>query len=265
VDLSLLGRVLWRQKLVVLFGLVVAVALAVLSVYRPVDGELVRRTPTEYQSSAYLLVSTLSPFRAQEIRNTQTGQQIVTGLQASQLAGTYPYMILDSGFQEAIAKAANVSRSDYEIDAFRRTQAPSVNQNATLSGDNSLPVIEVKVTAESPDIAERVAAANTQAFVGMVTDQQNAAGIDPAERVSVSPIGQPAAAEAVGRSPLVLECIVFVGVMAVFLGLAFSLHNRRETKRASGSSSEAPSRSGGNERSRTPTRTAGSSVVDVRN
>ena len=58
MDMQLYARVLWRWKLVVVLGLLVAVALTFLSIYRvPSNGHLSARKHSEYVSYATLFVT----------------------------------------------------------------------------------------------------------------------------------------------------------------------------------------------------------------
>lgn len=230
VDLSSLARVLWHHKVIVLGGVVVACVAAVFSVYRVSDGALVDRVPPRYESSIRLLVSDVPVYQTQDVRQFENGQQIVRGLAVSQLAGTYPYVIMSDAVLGRVAQSVGAPVDAYDVHAYRRTVAPNADQTATLAGDNSLPIVEVGVTAASRDLAERVTTITAETFIALLAEQQNAARLPLDERVTVTQLGEASRAEPVGSSQLGLQVLVFIGVLMMFVFAALSRHNLQSTR-----------------------------------
>jgi hypothetical protein len=242
VDISKIGLAFRKQKLLTLFGLLVAVAAAVLSGYRVTDGgHLQARTESTYISTERILVQNISMFRSQQthavgevsVRDRTVPQNsTINGANAAQLTAAYAYVLTGDDIRQRVSRSLGVDPSLYTLTAARRSSNPDDVENLGVTASSDIPVLEVTVTAHDPVLAERAASIAGGEFVAFVGEQQAAANIPQDERVTVSVLNVASAAVETGRNPLFTEAIVFVGVFAVFSMVIFSRANARANARA---------------------------------
>lgn len=227
MDVLLLSRVLWRFKYVVLGGFVLAVVLSVLTVARIDTAHgapfIAKRTAPLYAGSATLLI-------------TQSGfpwgsavQQYTTSPSAGPVA---------NGDLTRLTSLANLYVQMANSDTIRRLvakRAPSTigllaTQNYSTSPSFSsypLPIITLSATSRTGRLAVEDAQASADVLKTYLRRQQNAAGIDPSNRVVVQELEAPKKAVVVNATKKTLPAVVFLTIMLAVLGLAFVLENLR--------------------------------------
>lgn len=212
---------------VVALCLVLAGGLSTVTGYQWHDGGLHSREKPRFETTARFLVSEMPIFQSYAVRPVETGQEVVRGLQASQLAGTIPYVLTGDEMMSSIAKTASVDRSSFEMTAYRRTVAPNVDQGAAVAQDNTLPVVEVKVVAGSSRVASAVASAAVEAAITYAGGQQTKAQVPPEQRMTISSLGAPSVPKSTSQSLLPLQGLVFVMTFATAGAIFFGVSRRR--------------------------------------
>lgn len=247
-----LWGVLRRQLPLVVLGMVVALAASVASGYQLRGGALHSRVATSYESHARMIVFGVSPFAAMETTNSQTTPSdgkttdtkrttsttvaapagtTLTGLSPAQLAGVYPYIIEGDDVQQRVRQSLNLTEDDFTVKATRRTTDPGVDETIGISPARDLPVIEVSAVARTDEVARQAVKATTEQFLAYVAMQQDAAAIPADQRMSVQVTTAATEPVRMGRSPVLVQAIVFTGVAAAFVALALA-RSRRYSYRA---------------------------------
>jgi len=221
MDLRLFFAVLWRFRLLVGLGFVLASALAILSAfvvtfdgYRPT---LTHRDFEVWQSHEILLVTVQ--------RRDETGVLRDDPGRATQFAGIY----------SRLASSDPVERD--VIERGKGVGALRIGAGPLRDEDGSLPMIDVYGEATTAASAEELAQATSVALRAYVERLQVEERVPVAERVGMSVIkragdyeGLPDAASATvlvkPRSKLRM-LLVFMGVLGLVTGLAFVLENLR--------------------------------------
>lgn len=230
MDLQLYVRVLWRFRLLVASGLVLAIALALLAYgdvgFRDGRPQLTPRQSELWASRATLLVTQRGFPLGRSItevydftRDPETGREIAE-----------PRFASGGRFSELAAVYAALATSDDVIGLMLR-DGPilgNVQAEAVRTEDRrTLPLIQLTAMASSPDAAVQLAERNVAAFLAYLAQEQTAANIAPRDRVIVSPIGRPQGAALEVPIKLTRPIVVLMTVMIAILGLAFLLHNLR--------------------------------------
>jgi hypothetical protein len=228
VDLQLILRVLWRFRLLVGVGCVLAVLLAAFSYMKLPSLE--PRQDEQWESLSTLFVTskgfpwgsigTGSPDEGEvspgEEENTATPNELdpvhLTGLAALyvRLATTDPVLDL-------MRKQGPI---DGELAAF------PVNSDDTGRGA-VLPMVTLSAMSSTPEKAQGLASRHAKAFVQYLNAEQKQSGIPADEQVQVQVIRKPAGAELPTPRKKTRPMVVFVAVMIAVIGLAFALENLR--------------------------------------
>lgn len=223
MDLGLFAGVLWRFRIIVAVGLVVALALAVLSAAQVTfkNGVTLRyRTPTFYRADSILFV-------------TQTGfpwgkavQPYVNGDRA------HPPVL--SGDQQRLTNLAQVYAQYANSDIVAAILAKdrllgTVNAQPMITNPNvgapTLPLIDLSATASTQAGARRLAQGATTALISYLNAQMRAAGIAPSDRVVIQQLQRPTRVAVVQQPKKTIPILVFITVMLAACGLAFVLEN----------------------------------------
>jgi hypothetical protein len=237
MDLNLYVRVLWRFWWLVLAGLIVAAALAVLSVYRvdSTDGYSL-----EYrQKEKWVSVATVLVTEPDFPLGRAVFEQDVPPV-SSNLPKTFtPEFAPSSRFIELANVYAELVTSD-DVRRLILEDGPlpgavqAVPLVATNGSDASLPMVGVRGLAATPEAAVTVAQRASDAFRRYLKVEQSLGGIPPDQRVLLTEVRHPSASTTVlleGRSKTV-PVVVFLTVMLAVVGLAFVLENIRPRVRA---------------------------------
>jgi hypothetical protein len=211
MDLPLYCRVLWRFKIVVAVGLVLAIGLSFLSLYKvSTGGKLTPRKSTQYVSYATLFVtqpgfpwgSLHPPTSADPARFTSLA------ILYSQLATTDPV-------QQLLLKSGPL---DGKVEV-----APLLDP----SNQEALPLISVAAFANAPAASEKLAQRETDALLTYIRAQQATSSISDENRVLVTLVKRPTDARVFQKAKKTLAIVVFLGLLMATCGVAFLLENLR--------------------------------------
>lgn len=237
MDINLYLRVLWRWRTVVVLGLVLATALAALSLVRVSwsggSVEAKYRGQEQWASAATVFV-TQAGF--------PLGRSIYDEAVPVQPAGK------DPNGQSYVPRFADPSRfSSYaqlyarlaSSDLLKRQMAldgplkGSVSADAATDARNpgiALPLVEIQGLAATARDAQELAGRATKALVSYVEREQTANAIAPSRRVILRVLNEPSPPIVVTPRSKTRPVFVFVAVMMAFAALIFVLQNLRPQK-----------------------------------
>ena len=216
MDLSLYGRVIWRFRWLVALGLILAIALSVLSIAKVSSHGLSYRKHEIWQSSTTVLLTQ---------HGFIWGRAVVPPSQAGATSG--PGWL--SGLTELYAQFAN---SD-QVRALMLRDGASKNWTITAapvipSGSSSaLPVIALAGLAYTPAGAVQATLVGRTAFLQYVKSQQAQAAIPNNERVDLQVLQNVTPPVVVQPRKKTLPIVIFLAVISATIGLAFILENAR--------------------------------------
>lgn len=211
MDLNLYARVIWRFRVLVIGGFLLAIALTFLSMVR---------------------VSTQSPHFAYRKPVKFSSTTILFASQAGYPYRSSPFAAVDPGTFAQIA--SNFATGDEVRSVLKLHGGLNGKIEAIAENDGSghaLPFVDVTGIANSSRGAIALANRAAAALQRYVVNQQSAAGIDPSRRMGLSVVSE--ANKAVVSTPRAkaLPVLVFVLIMALTIGTAFVLENLRPSAR----------------------------------
>ena len=220
MDLQLYLRVLWRFRILVAVGLLVAIALSFLSVVRVnLSGpgpHLAYKQKERWQSSASLLITeTGFPWG----RKPSDPDSDPTRL--AELSNVYARLASSDAVRAIVERKERLDNRYEAIDAVAVPISPG--------SDYSLPVLTVTGTSFTAARAVMLAERTESAFRAYIARRQVASHIPRSQRVAVVELSQPDVGRALlvkGRSKTI-PMVIFVTVMIAVSGLAFVLENLR--------------------------------------
>jgi len=220
VDIALYARVLWRFKFLVLGGIVLGVALAVLSMAKVTFAHgkpaLKYRTPPTYASFATVLINSGKGFPwGSAVGASGTGALDSLSIFYSHLASTDP---VKQRLHLLPGESAGMLVSPV-LDA---------SQGACCI---TLPMLSIEGYAQTASLAIDVARRGTQAFIGYISERQQAARIPASQRVSLQVLNPAIGAVVISKRKKTVPILVFGLVLAAAVGLAFLLENLRPSVR----------------------------------
>jgi len=230
MDLNLYLRVIWRFRVLVVLGVLLAVALAGLTMFKVSSKGLHYRQHETWASQAVLLI-TQSGFP--QGRSVYPSAVTKDGVVQPSTSFADP-----SHFADLAAFYAKLAGSDAVIQLMEQQSHPAgvIGAAPVTIGSGSktspLPLLAITGEAAHPRAARKTAAAGAKAFITYLTRQQNAAGIPPKQRVLVQVMNQPSQASLVQGRKKTIPIVVFLTVLIATLGLAFILENLRPRVRA---------------------------------
>jgi capsular polysaccharide biosynthesis protein len=202
MDLRLYGRVVWRFRFLVLGGLLVALALAFLTMFRVGPHGVSYRQQKTYRATQTLWLTS----KGSLLDGLKQGNLAQVALQYVNIANSNVVL-------SRVLKAGPVGGS-YQV-----VQIPGPN--------NSLqPLISVTGQSHAPAQAARIAGRVSDALNWWSNLSQNRQNVQPDTRVTISTITPPRPFVFQGRK-LTVPIIIFLSVMIVTLGLAFIFENLR--------------------------------------
>lgn len=229
MDLALYTRVLWRFRVLVVLGFVLACALAFLSYARVSlaggSPKISYRHGETWESTTRLLI-------------TQPGFQI------GRLSVGSPYPTTTTATPNSTPVAslqwlASLGGPYAELgnsDAVRAILARDRTVHGTMTvvpestgGNNSspVPVLDVDGFAPTESGALYTAQRGAAVFMAYLTQQQKLNGVAPANRVRLEVLNNARLPLLVVKRKKTLPIVIFVAVMTAALGLAFILENLR--------------------------------------
>lgn len=242
MDFKLYARVLWRFRLLVVAGLVLALALALLSTVR-VSREGMTYRDSELWSSSLRLLVTQSGFpegRLYAQKPVKPGEEPTTEERPSAEADV---PVADPNrFNSLAILYAELAASDPVRQVMRRDGPVRGKVVATALRDERsgtlLPLIELAAISTSPPAAIALAMRGANALNTFLQEQQRANNVPAADRVVVQTIVQPRGALLFQPRSKTMPIVIFLVVMFAIVGLAFLLENLKPQAREVGGPEE---------------------------
>jgi hypothetical protein len=211
MDLKLFLAVIWRSKLIVLAGVLLALVLAALAYGRPSlaggHPSLTPRAAQVWQSESQLLISQAGfPYRqAAESSNLAQPLGNLSPIYANLANGN----IVQDQIHSQLGPIGSVKASE-DIDA---------------AASSFLPFVNLVATAPTRSGATRLAHGAAVIFLAYVARQQALASIPPKSRIQLSLVESGASAKLVEGQKLSVPILVFLAVMVAILTMVFVREN----------------------------------------
>ena len=233
MDLRVYFGVVWRFKLLVVMGVVLALALAILSVVRVTSHGFVYRQ-AELWSSTTRLGVTQNGFPwgrlfAQEPGLNGTSTPVEEGNKVGDIPIADPNRFKDLAiFYAEIATSDPVRRIMLKDGPIRGkiVAAPVVVQS-----NYTLPLIDLTAIATSPRGAIRLAQRGSSALDTYLRTRQQANKVPATDRVVLQELLSPRRAKIFAARSKTMPVVIFLAVMFGTIGLAFLLENLRPRAR----------------------------------
>jgi hypothetical protein len=228
VDLNLYFRVLWRFRLIVATGFLLAVAIAIASLAKVgfAHGSLSisYRQQETWQATTRLFVTQ---------QGFPWGRSVLPAVSPTPVPPTSTSSGLQFADPTRLAGLAVVYAQLINGDLIQRQIRESVPPGTVLSAapvtdpatNSPLPLVAVTSVAHTPAQAARVSQAGANLFRSYIADQQASAGIPLKQRVLLQVVSTEAALIA-GRKKT-LAIVAFLAVLIATIALAFVLENLR--------------------------------------
>ncbi len=215
MDLRLWLSVLWRFRILVACGVLLAFALAAFS-YVTVsfnDGFTIKyRKPEQWVSTATLLV-TQPGFPEGRTATIQSAGTNFTGL-----AALYSTLVDSDGVRALVVD--------------NRPPLGQVSATTVMTSDGDpLPLIRIDAVSLSPEPARRLASLYSNALIDFILSQQDANRIPPRDRVQVAIVKEPRRGVLLAPRSKTTPIAIFLSVLVVTIALAFALENLRPRRR----------------------------------
>ena len=246
MDLRLYFRVIWRFRVVVGIGLLLACALSFLSYakvsFKGGSPKISYRQAETYQASTLILMTQKGfPYGYTVI-------PYVLAPKSQQSAGAPQNFIPEYASPGTFTQLAVYYAPFVRSDAFRTilrkyTRAPGFVQASTVMDArqmNPLPYINLAGFSNTPGGAIALANAGTKALDAYVVSQQNANGIPKSRRVDPQVVSTATSAVLSTPRKKTTPIVVFLTVLLAAIGLAFVLENLRPRIQSVASDEEAP-------------------------
>jgi hypothetical protein len=230
MDLGVYLRVLWRFKILVAIGLVVASVLAINTLvrveFRGGKPTVSYRADEVWESAATLFVTQQGFPWGRAILDEVV--RIESGTAEPQFIPRYG----DPGRYSGLAALyAELAKSDAVQRQVMRTATREQRYEAELvkapDGSTSLPLVSIKGYGPSPRAAQQVAIEASDAFRRYLAAQQLRNGIPADKRVVVFPVRRASPPVIFESRSFVQPIFIFLLVLMVFIALAFVLENLR--------------------------------------
>jgi hypothetical protein len=234
MDLPLYGRVLWRFRVLVVAGLLLAVFLAVFSAFRIGIGDGVSVTYRDHEtwSSSSTVWVTQSGF---PLGRSVYDQYLKVGNSAN--APLVPQLSDPNNFSGVAALYATLATSDPvralmrqsgPIDGTIQATQPTQENNSTVG----LPFVNIAAQASTPAAAEALAQRATVALLRFVKSEQDRSNIPTSKRIELRVVDRPDKAFLTGKRSITRPIVVLLATLMVVFGLVFVLENLRPRVRA---------------------------------
>jgi hypothetical protein len=237
MDLRRFIAVVWRFRLLLASGLVLAVVLATLTMVRVVvDGG----TPKleHRQSNTWLSASTLLVTQSGFPWGRAILDETIKGTDGAGEPGEIARFADPGRYSGLAALYSRLAKADEVLLEVQRGSRPGQYYDTEVVKDaNSqavLPMIYIKGYGRTPEAAEEVADRASLVFRRYLRKLQNESRIVPDKRVVVSVTQKAGATVLFDKRSTVRPIMLFLLVMLAFLALAFTLENLRprEPRRA---------------------------------
>ncbi|MDQ1084626.1 MULTISPECIES: hypothetical protein [Microbacterium] len=229
-------RILWKSKWLLVVGAVVAAVAAFFAGFTINNGDIQPRAEQTYRAGTTLLLNGPDQPLYQAVIPGQEIQEGVTSPENVDLTNRailYAYLISGQDMRATVESQVGAFADGETLTALRRTTQPGGDE--AFAGRYVLPIIEVVGTATSPERAEQISRVAAQSFEAQVVADQDAAQIDPSNRVILTTIDEKPAAATEGSNPAIPVVVTFLGVFLLFVATAYIIAGSRasrERKRA---------------------------------
>lgn len=230
MDLGLMGRVLWRFKVIVIPGFVLALVLAALSIVRVGPAGISYRHTETWVSYTQLLV-TQKGFPWGSLSGAPNSEQNAIRADPGRLASL---ALIYSNFAGGDAIRARVARSGPVNGTIQAAALP-----ASSAGNDVLPIISLAAFSTSPEKAKGLSWRWSQALIGYIDQQQRLSSLPASNRVVVQVLSRPDKAKLFKGRSMSLPIVVFLAMMLAVTAAAFVLENVRPKIRQVASISDA--------------------------
>jgi hypothetical protein len=232
-------RVLWRYKIVVAVGCIIAIALAVFASFQMGSGGLQRRGTETWSSTSQVLVTQKGfPWGRVTLPAATTQAAGGTGTPAATNDGTdgqdHIQYADPNRFVNLALLYSVISYSDQVRNKLpghpRADQIQAMLLDPTNSGQSYLPIISLTTSATTPDAAVKL---NNAVFGGLrdeLSGQQKAANIKDSERVLLSQLSKPAKPALVQGYSMTSSLLAFILCIVSTLALVHILEGLRMAK-----------------------------------
>jgi hypothetical protein len=222
VDFQLYGRVLWRFRLIVAAGLILAVAAAGLSVIRVSSSGVSYRQTEVWSSTARLGVTQYGfpwgrLFAQSPVTGTEGKDQIPVANpdRFNALAVLYAELATSDPVRRLMLRRG-VMRGEIIATALRDSESGT-----------QLPLIEMTGLAESPQEAVALTSRGVLALQTYLEEEQRSNGVPALDRVVLQEVVEPTEAEVFQPRSKTMPVVIFLAVMFATVALAFLLENLR--------------------------------------
>lgn len=219
MDLDLYGRVIWRFRRLVFGGVILAIALSVLSVAKVTSHGLVYRKPEIWQStSSVLLTQHGFPWGRATLPSAEVGagSEFADPTRFASLTDLYS-QFANSDQVKQILRRHGAAKS------WKLIATPV--QPAITGGD--LPVIQLAGQAHTPGDAVLATIRGRRAFLQYVAEQQQSAAIPSDQRIDIQTIQSATKPKVVIPRKKTLPIVIMLAVLTATFSLAFILENLR--------------------------------------
>lgn len=224
MDLELYASVLWRFRRFVAAGLAVAVVLALMSyvTVRFDNGTpaLAYRDAEKWESLSTLFFTSRGFPWGSVSDEESTNGRTPSGVDASRLTGLAVLYIPLATSDDVLRLVRGSGKIDGVLQAF--PVFPAGDKSA-----DPLPMVTLSAIASSPQKARQLGRRHIRAFLTFLDRRQSSAGIPPRERLVIEIVRKPQRAVLLEGRGLTRPIVVFLGVIAVVVGIAFVRENLR--------------------------------------
>lgn len=226
-------QILWNSKWLLLVGILIAATAGFFAGFKIDSGEIVPRAEQSYVSSTTVMISSQTQPLYQAVIPGQPlveGQTQPTDVDLTSKAIIYAYLVSGQEMRTTVEDSIGEFADTEALTALRRTTQPGGDE--AFPGRYSLPIIEVVGISTVADRSEEIAVTATDAFISKVVADQDAAQIQPADRVllSVLDTSPPEAVE--GSNPMIPVVVAFLGVFFLFVAAAFIIAGAKSSRAA---------------------------------
>ena len=235
MDLALYLRVLWRFRVLVLAGLVLATVLAFLAMFRvnPLGSPAVAyREHQIFQADTTLLVTQAGfPEGRTVLPGDQTAPVGKQGIQYadpgrfSSLAVVYGQLANGDVVQRRLANSPSVR----SIVRLPTSKMQAAQPETDPSSGGVLPLVDIQGLADTPHDAALISTTGAAVLERDIAQQQRTADIPKNQRVVLSVLRLPARnkIQVVVKRKKTLPIVIFLTVLIAAIGAAFVLENLR--------------------------------------
>ena len=237
MDLQLILRVLWRFRLLVVGGFLLAFALAAFSYVKinpSGDPKFTYRETEQWEALSTLFVTS----RGFPWGSIGTGADPTDPVQPDADKGKTPKGLDPVHLTGLASLYVRLATSDPVLQRMLKEGPIEGALNAfPVSSDDTgrgtvLPMVTLSAVAAGPGEAITLAERHAKAFVDFIETRQQEGQIPPEDRVVVEVVRKPQEAELLQGRKKTRPMVVFVAVMIVILGVVFALENLRPRVRS---------------------------------